>query len=252
MSVLFFCQPGLRSNHMGAGALMESVMIRVKFLTLAALLIGLFAPRVEAAPPSGCPPQAQGCSADVTNGQGLANAVNDSLLGVHILTLWNTQCNVVYGEDPTNAAVIDHIDRLKMCYAIAAGHLTNPQLLQLVLGLSPVVQTEILTCQGGAPPFGGCLVDADVNTAIVAALTVKETAPTPTTATAGANTDALTVASATGIVRGSNVFAAGVPPGTTVTFVNGQTVYISNPTTAALSGTPVAFVLDTGLPTRSW
>jgi hypothetical protein len=139
-----------------------------------------------------------------------------------------------------------------MCYAIAAGHVPNPLLLSLVLGLSPVVQTEILTCQGGAPPFGGCLVDADVNTAILLALTVKETAPTPTTATAGVNTAALTVASATGIVRGSNVFAAGVPPGTTVTFVNGTTVYISAMTTAALSATPIAFVLDTGLPTRNW
>jgi hypothetical protein len=224
-----------------------------RILILAALLSwSLFAPRIEAAPPAGCPAQAQGCSADVTNGQGLANAVEDFLLGQHILTLWNTQCSVVYGEDPTNPALIGHTYRLNMCYAIAAGHLTNPQLLQLVLGLSPVVQTEILTCQGAAPPFGGCLVDADVNSAIVLALTVKETASTPTTASAGANTDALTVASATGIVRGSNVFAAGVPPGTTVTFVNGTTVYISAVTTAALSATPVAFVLDTGLPTRAW
>jgi hypothetical protein len=140
-----------------------------------------------------------------------------------------------------------------MCYAIAAGHLSNPLLLSLVLGLSPVVQTEILTCQGGAPPFGGCLVDADVNSAIVLALTVKETAPTPTTATqTTVGSGALTVASATGIVRGQTVFAAGVPPGTTVTFVNGTTVYISAPTTASLSATPIAFVLDTGLPTRSW
>jgi hypothetical protein len=141
-----------------------------------------------------------------------------------------------------------------MCYAIAAGHLTNPQLIQLVLGLSPVVQTEILTCQGAAPPFGGCLVDADVNAAIVLALAVKETAAatTATQATVGAST--LVVASATGIVRGQSVFAAGVPPGTTVTFVNSSTstVYISAPTNAALSATPIAFVLDTGLPTRSW
>lgn len=232
---------------------MESPMIRAKFLILAALLIGsLFAPRTEAAPPSGCPPQAQGCSADITNGQGLANAANDFLLGQHIFTLWNTQCNVVYNEDPTNPALVGHTYRLNMCYAIAAGHLTNPQLIQLVLGLSPVVQTEILTCQGVAPPFGGCLVDADVNTAIVLALTVKETAAatTATQATVGAST--LAVASGTGIVRGQNVYAAGVSPGTTVTYVNGTTVYLSTVTTAALSATPIAFVLDTGLPTRAW
>jgi hypothetical protein len=62
----------------------------------------------------------------------------------------------------------------------------------------------------------------------------------------------LTVANATNVVRGETVFTAGVPPGTTVSFVNGTTVYISNPTNAALSSTPIAFVLDTGLPTRSW
>jgi hypothetical protein len=139
-----------------------------------------------------------------------------------------------------------------MCYAIAAGHLTTSQLIQLVLSFSPTVQTEILTCQGTAPPFGGCLVDADANAAIVLALTVKETAASTTAnqATIGAST--LAVANATGIVRGQTVFAAGVPPGATVTFVSGTTVYISAPTTAALSATPVAFVLDTGLPTRSW
>jgi hypothetical protein len=139
-----------------------------------------------------------------------------------------------------------------MCYAIAAGHVPNPLLLSLVLGLSPVVQTEILTCQGASPPFGGCLVDADVNTAIVLALTVKETAAatTATQATVGAST--LAVASGTGIVRGQNVYAAGVLPGTTVTYVNGTTVYLSAATTAALSATPIAFVLDTGLPTRAW
>jgi hypothetical protein len=139
-----------------------------------------------------------------------------------------------------------------MCYAIAAGHLTNSQLIQLILGLSPVVQTEILTCQGGAPPFGGCLVDADANTAIVMALAVKETAATTTATQATVGASTLAVASATGIVRGQSVFAAGVPPGTTVTFVSGTTVYISAVTTAALSATPIAFVLDTGLPTRSW
>jgi hypothetical protein len=236
---------------MGAGALMESVM-KGKILILAALLIGLFAPRIEAAPPAGCHANDQGCSADIINGQGLANAVSDSLLGQHILTLWNTQCNVVYNEDPTNPTVIGHTYRLNMCYAIAAGHLTNPQLIQLVLSLSPVVQTEILTCQSPAPPFGGCLVDADVNTAILLALTVKEiaAATTATQATIGAST--LAVASGTGIVRGQSVFAVGVPPGTTVTFVTGTTVYISAPTNAALSATPIAFVLDTGLPTRSW
>jgi hypothetical protein len=139
-----------------------------------------------------------------------------------------------------------------MCYAIAAGHLSNSQLVQLVLSLSPVVQTQILTCQGQAPPFGGCLVDADANVAIAAALAVKETAATTTATQATVGAGALTVASATGIVRGQTVFAAGVPPGTTVSFVNGTTVYISAPTNAALSSTPIAFVLDTGLPTRAW
>jgi hypothetical protein len=133
--------------------------------------------------------------------------------------------------------------------AIVAGHIPNPALVALTL--SPVVQTQILTCQGAAPPFGGCMIDADVNTAIGAALTVTELSAA-TTATAGATTDVLAVASATGIARGQNVYAAGVPPGTTVTFVSGTTVYISTVTTAALSATPIAFVLDTGLPTRSW
>jgi hypothetical protein len=229
---------------------MESVM-KGKFLILAALLIGLSL-RIEAAPQQNCKSQDSGCSADITNGQGLANAVGDSLLGQHIFTLWNAQCNVVYGEDPTNPTLVGHTYRLNMCYAIAAGRLPNPLLVSLVLGLSPVVQTEILTCQGGAPPFGGCLVDADVSAAIVLALAVKETAATTTATQATVGSDALTVASATNVVRGQTVFAAGVPPGTTVTFVSAPTVYISAPTNAALSATPIAFVLDTGLPTRSW
>lgn len=54
------------------------------------------------------------------------------------------------------------------------------------------------------------------------------------------------------VVRGQSVYAAGVPPGAVVTYVSGTTVYLSLVTTAALSSTPVAFILDTGLPTRAW
>ena len=58
-----------------------------------------------------------------------------------------------------------------------------------------------------------------------------------TTATATSASTSMTVTSATGVATGMIVVANGVPVGTTVSNVNGTTVTLSAPTTAALSST---------------
>lgn len=62
-----------------------------------------------------------------------------------------------------------------------------------------------------------------------------------TTATAAPAFNVLTVASAAGVAIGQGVTATGVPPIATVTAVNGTSITISLPTTAALSATAVTF-----------
>jgi len=51
-------------------------------------------------------------------------------------------------------------------------------------------------------------------------------------------------------VIGSSGFSGGVPARTTVAYVTGTTVYLTANLTAALSSTPIALTLFTGLPTR--
>lgn len=199
-----------------------------------------------------CASNAASCANDTTNAQGLVVATGDFNVGARIFNLWNTNCNSVYAEATTQAG---HMYRVNMCLAITAGHIPNATLVTMVLGINSNVDTEILACQGppsnNYQPAGGCMVDVDVNQAIATALAVTETTAS-TTATGATGSGTLTVASATGIVRGQSVYAAGVAPGATVAYVTGTTVYLSIPTTAALSSTPIAFVLDTGLPTRQW
>jgi len=62
---------------------------------------------------------------------------------------------------------------------------------------------------------------------------------TATQATPGSTT--INVASATGLAVGQFMNAAGIPPGTSVTAVNGTAVTISQPTVAALNATPITF-----------
>ena len=192
------------------------------------------------APLTACIPGATNCTNDTTNDAALVALTLDTAIGARIHNLWNAQCANIYAEASSS---IGHVFRVAKCQAIARGAVPDSALVSLVL--SSTVQTQALSCQ---PPVGGCIVDADVNTAIGAILTINE-ASASTTATAASGANAVTVASPTGIVRGQNVYAAGVPPGTTVVFVSGTTIYLSAVTSAALSATPIAFVLDTGWPT---
>lgn len=219
-----------------------------KYFIAFLLFVLLSTGRAEAAQLTACTSGASSCTNDTTNNQGLVTAVSDPIVGARIYDLWIIQCNGVYAEA---ASTIGHQSRVNMCQAIAAGRIPNSTLVSLIL--SPAVQTQILQCQNASfSPAGGCMVDADVNLAIGAALTVTEAAATTTATQATVGAATLALASATGVVRGQSVFAAGVPPGTTVTYVNGTTIYLSSGITAALSATPIAFVMDTGLATRGW
>ena len=71
-------------------------------------------------------------------------------------------------------------------------------------------------------------------------LTQAAATTTGTQATVGANT--IVVASATGILVGQLAVGAGIQPGTTVTAINGTTITLSLPITAALSTTAVNFI----------
>lgn len=238
----------LVNRNIWASAAEQFQMIRNILFILISCLIANIA-QAQQLPP--CTTGQTTCTNDTTNSEGIVAAITDTVTGTRVFNLWNEQCESVYAEAASTTGHIlpGNTGRVPMCLAIAAGHIPNPTLLSIIM--NPTLQSEILGCkiQGQA---AGCLVDADVNFGIAAALAVTETAATTTAtqATVGANT--LTVADAAGIVRGQSVFAAGVPPGTTVHYISGTTIYLSAVTTAALSSTPVAFVLDTGLPTRAW
>lgn len=104
-----------------------------------------------------------------------------------------------------------------------------------------------ISCNNGTPTAGGNVYLRTVaNGAIPAGLVggleaVVDPNPVATTGTATINTNALTVASGTGIAVGQGVSGLGIAPYTTVTAVAGTAVTLSLPVTAALSATAVSF-----------
>ena len=178
------------------------------------------------------------CSNDTTNQGLLRLAIVDPATQQRVLYLWLQQCQFIYSETATTAG---HAQRVIYCQKIADGLVSPAQMVALIM--NSTVSSQILN---GTPPAGN-MVDADVNSAIGAAMTATVSggsagsAVSPT-ATAASGSQTLTVSSGSGIVVGQQVIGAGIPVGTSVIFVSGTTVYLNTATTAALSATPVTFI----------
>jgi hypothetical protein len=189
------------------------------------------------------------CTTDTVNDRQIVAALVNPNFQQRVYDLFVQQCFSVWSEAASTAG---HPQRSAFCQRITNG---GPSLTLAAAVMTSTVQSQILsgTCvlPGSVSSDLGCAVDADINTAIAIAFTVTVNTAA-TTATAASGSTALTVASATGIAPGQNVYAAGVPSvsgtPTVVLFVSGTTVYINNPTTAALSATPIVFTVSAGLP----
>lgn len=215
----------------------------LRLVILALALAALWPHRVDAA---ACGAGVTTCATDTTSDAAIVAAIRDPTVGLRVYELWLGQCLNIWSE---LASTTGHILRTNYCNQIAAGAV-NRELLVAVI-MSATVQSEVLgSCTIPVNILGnaaGCMVDADVITAIGTALTVT-TSTASTTATAATGSTLLTVASATGIVAGQSVSGAGIPGAAVVLFVSGTSVAISAPTTAALSATPVLFTISAGLP----
>lgn len=194
-----------------------------------------------------CTAGAINCSNDTVNDQLLAAAITDtSPNGTQnrVWNLWNGQCNNIYSEAGTT---VGHVYRINFCQSIGAGNVPKSLLVSTIL--NSTVAVEVLA--GTGSPTAGNMVDADVNSAIGAAMTVSNSSAS-TTATFSPATNLITVASSTGIVPGQTVACAGVIAGSLVLYVNSTNVVLNTQTTAPETATPCAFNLYTGLPTRAW
>lgn len=221
---------------------------RTLFLALA---LALWAATSHAAALTACTTGQTTCSNDTTNDALIVSAINDPVVQQRVWNLWNQQCAFIFSEATSTAG---HNYRNNFCLAIAAGKVPLSLLVSSVMD-STVVGEVLAGSQPGPTPGGGQaagnMVDVDVNTAIDTVLTVGVSAAN-TTATASSGSEALTVASATGVFAGQSAVCAGCAAGAQVAAVNGTTVYLTAPVTAALSATPINFTFASGLPTRSW
>jgi hypothetical protein len=206
------------------------------------LFVGLlcFSTQAQAAP---CTAGVTTCTTDSSQDTTLVAAMTNSVVQERVYQLWIQQCLNVYSEA---GSTVGHQLRAAYCGRIANNNITKELLVAVVM--TPTVQSEVISVSAGCQTQpGGCMVDADVVTAIGAALTVTVNLAS-TTATAAIGSTTLTVASATGIITGQRVYGAGIPGGTVVDNVSGTSIAINNPTAAALSATSVLFSLVTGLP----
>lgn len=215
----------------------------MKRIISALLLLLLFDASANAAQLPACTAGSTTCSNDTSNDASLVNAINDPGFKQRVQWLWDQQCANVFSEAGSTAG---HIDRVNFCQLIDREVVPVAMLVQLVL--NSTVVSEILA---GTAPQGNA-VDADINNAISAALTLTSASASTTATQAVIGATTLTVASATGIVPGQTVFAAGVPGGAKVVSVSGTTVSFSGPgITAALSATPVTFFELSGLASQN-
>lgn len=211
-------------------------MFRLLFVVLASAALFGTASAAQLTP---CGAGNTNCSNDTVNQAGVENnAYLDSPTQDRVYRLAIQQCLNVYSEAISGAITLPiHQARSTFCGNIASGAVSKQSLIASIM--NSTLTGELLA--GSGP--GGNMVDADINTAIDAMLTVSGGSTINTTGTAGANSQAVTVASATGINQGQSVSCAGCAAGTLVASApNGTTVMLSIPTTAALSSTPMAFV----------
>jgi len=189
------------------------------------------------------------CTTDTAQDKALVTAINDPDVQQRVYFLWVGQCLGVQNE---LVSTVGHLKRAALCNSVSAGLVSRVLLVAAILNAT--TEGEILSQSAGCPSNNaGCLVDADVVTAIGTALTVTVSSAL-TTATAIIGSTSLTVASATGVVPGMEVHGPGIPSGVTIPDggVSGTTVALNAATTAALSVTPVLFTISSGLPTRAW
>jgi hypothetical protein len=227
----------------------------MKRLLLAALL-AMVAGQAHAA----CTAGASGCTTDTTSDAQLAAAINDPVTQLRVWNLWNGQCANIFSE---TASTTGHTYRNAFCLSIAAQKVPYQLLVSEILNSTTIGEITGPGCAPTPGPLsaqaaaggiaGQCLVDADVNTAIGSALTVT-LASAETTATAPSGSQQLTVASVSGIITGQSVSCDGCAAGTVVTYIDATNkyVYLSQPTSAALSSTEIAFTYFSGLPVRAW
>jgi hypothetical protein len=108
------------------------------------------------------------CTADSGNARNLITVVNDPVVQTRVYNLWMGYCqSVVYAEIGTGQG---HANRTQFCGSIAAQKVPLTMLVSAVLSASSVVVPQILCTQGTTND--GCMVDADVLTAIDKAMTV--------------------------------------------------------------------------------
>lgn len=192
------------------------------------------------------------CPGDTANAAIIVKAVGDADTESRIFGLWVGQCALIQSEAGT---AIGHTFRVAFCNAIAAGKVPLSTLVWSVM--NSTVQAEILAASS-YPPYAGEMVNADVNSAIDAALTVGDANATPSVTVAN-QSNVLTLSSGTGVVPGQIIScsAPGISAGTVVQtiFSSGGTAYaiMSSPATAAItSPAPCSFDLYSGLAVRPW
>ena len=220
----------------------------VRIVAILLLVSAIFATSGHAAQLTACVAGVTNCSADTTNDQLIFSAINDSATQTRVWNLWNGQCNNIYSEAVTTTG---HSYRVNFCQSIAdsppgaaPGTQRVPPAFLVSVVMDSTVVSEVLA---GASPgaAAGNMVDADVNTAIDAALTVDSggaVSAVATTITGTSGNNFFTVGSATGITAGQGISAAGVPNGATVLYVSGTTVYMNQALTSSPSGAAVVFL----------
>ena len=103
------------------------------------------------------------------------------------------------------------------CNQVASGGVAKQTLVSLII--NAITEPEILSTNCPAFAIGtqgtaaGCLVDADVQNSIATLLQVTANAVVTTATQATVGSTFIVVASATGVVPGQNVYAAGIPAG---------------------------------------
>jgi hypothetical protein len=207
------------------------------------------------------------CPGDTENDTIIWNAVNDTITQGRVWGLFVNYClGTVAGEAAT---VTGHVYRTNTCNSIYADRVPLSTLVSLIM--TPTVQGEVLAASSfpgasgcGAPSptcsYAGEMVDADVNTAIGAAMTVTHTnatAASDVTATNGSPAISISSAPSGTLVAGETIscLSAGIPPGTTAqTVISGGTTYVvmSMPANAAIASGSCSFDLYTGFATRQW
>lgn len=143
----------------------------MKTFALVAALVALVSAGAAFAGPGqvgACTAGTTTCTNDGANAQFLQSLANTPDVQKRFFMNYMGQCAFIYSEA---AGATGHAQRVAFCQSIAAERVPLDMLVMAVFAVSPTVQAQALCTQ--AVSNQGCMVDADINTAIGAVLTVN-------------------------------------------------------------------------------